>query len=542
MPVVQLSLNRRQPGEWHYQLGQELRPLRDEGVLIVGSGNLVHNLGMIEWGGGAFDWAERFDRLAAGLICPAEHAALADYRKLGADAGPGHPDQRALSAAALRPRGLAARRAGPVPCREGHPRLDLDAVGGHRLSATDLPLLTIPPDGAIVAAAMFTSSIAAPSSGADVLVQTPEQLAAVAAHLSAQSSFAIDTEADSFHSYFEKTCLIQIATPTAEFVIDPLAITDLSPLGPVFANPAIEKVFHAAEYDILILKRDYGFSFAGIFDTMAASKVLGYKRCGLSSLAQEMLGIAMDKGYQRADWSKRPLPPEFIEYARQDVRYLLELRRMLGEQLETRGRLVQAQEEFQRLTQVTWSKREFDPEGYQHIKESEYLDDGSRAILKELYLARDAEARRRDLPPFRIIPDSVLTALSQRRPTSTVDLNRLQIPGLTPLVVSRHGAWILAASRRGRQAPPQPLQRARSGHRRDDAERDRFEALRRWRKEQADREGVEPEVVVPRQALSALAHRPPADLAELAEVSGLGPWTVSEYGEQLLQVLGQAKG
>lgn len=388
---------------------------------------------------------------------------------------------------------------------------------------------------------MLMPTVAEPRADADVLVQTPAQLADAIAHLSAQPAFAIDTEADSFHSYFEKTCLIQVATSTAEYIIDPLALSDLSPLGPVLASPAIEKIFHAAEYDILILKRDYGFAFANIFDTMAASKVLGFKRCGLSALAQDLLNITLNKGYQRADWSRRPLPPEFIEYARQDVRYLLELRRLLGDQLTTRGRLAQAQDEFERLTHVTWSKREFDPEGYQHIRDSEYLDDASRAILKELYLARDAEARRRDLPTFRILPDSVLTELCQRRPATTSDLNRLQIPGLTPLVVSRHGAWMLAAIRRGRQAPPQPLRRARSGHRRDDAERDRFEALRRWRKEQAEREGVEPEVVVPRQALNALAHRPPADLAELASVSGLGPWTVSQYGDRILQVLGRTK-
>lgn len=374
------------------------------------------------------------------------------------------------------------------------------------------------------------------------MVTTPAELAEVVEHLSSQSSVAIDTEADSFHSYFEKTCLIQIASSQREYVVDPLALSDLSPLATVFADPRIEKVFHAAEYDILILKRDYGFSFQNIFDTMVASKVLGYKRCGLSALAEELLGVHLEKGFQRADWSRRPLTAELIHYARQDVRYLLELRRLLGEQLQARGRQSQAEEEFLRLTQVTWNKRGFDPEGYQAIKDAEYLDDASRAILRELYLARDAEARRRDVPPFRIVNDSVLVGISQRRPTSKTDLTRLQIPGLTPLVVERHGGWIIAAVRRGRQGPPQPFRRPRSGHRRDDAERARFETLRRWRKEQGEREGVEPEVILPRQALSAIAHQPPADLDELAAVSGLGPWTVGQYGEQLLQVLKQAKG
>ncbi len=369
------------------------------------------------------------------------------------------------------------------------------------------------------------------------LVTTLQQLSELAPLLASQPTIAIDTEADSFHSYFEKTCLIQIAYDGGDCVIDPLAFNDLSLLGPILADPGIEKVFHAAEYDILILKRDYGFSFTNIFDTMVASKVLGYKRCGLSGLAQDLLGLSLDKHFQRADWSQRPLAPDLLEYARQDVRYLLTLRRLLGDQLRERGRLPQAEEEFQRLTQVTWTKRAFDPDGFQFIKESEYLDDSSRAILKELYLARDAEARRRNLPPFRILSDGVLVALSQRRPTSANDLGRLQIPGLTPLVIGRHSPWLLTAIRRGRQAPPQPLRRNRPGHRRDEAERERFEALRRWRKEQADRESVEPEVVMPRQAMNALAQEPPADIEGLSAVSGLGPWTASRYGEDILKVL-----
>jgi ribonuclease D len=388
---------------------------------------------------------------------------------------------------------------------------------------------------------MLTSGNAPTVETGDVLVNTPAALAEMAVHLSSQSSLAFDTEADSFHSYFEKTCLIQIASAQREFVVDPLALGDLSVLGLIFASSQIEKIFHAAEYDILILKRDYGFTFVNIFDTMVATKVLGFKRVGLSALAQDMLGVALDKGFQRADWSRRPLQPELINYARQDVRYLLRLRSILGEQLVQKKRLAQAEEEFARLTQVTWTKRAFDPEGYQHLKEADFLDSGSRAVLRELYLARDSEARKRDMPVFRVMSDSLLIGLSQCRPTSALDLNRLQLPGLTPLVVNRHSVWILAAIRRGKESPPQPLRRVHSGHRRDDAERERFESLRRWRKEQADREGVEPEVVVPRQALSALAEQPPTTMEELAATSGLGPWTVEHYGEHILSVLNERR-
>lgn len=369
------------------------------------------------------------------------------------------------------------------------------------------------------------------------LITTTTGLARLVAILSARPCIAIDTEADSFYSYFEKTCLIQIAIPGQEFVIDPLALRDLSALGPILADPHIEKVFHAAEYDIMILKRDFGFSFANIFDTMVASKALGYKRCGLAALVQELLGITLDKRLQRANWARRPLTPQLLNYARQDVRYLLDLRTLLGEQLLARGRWPRAQEEFQRLTQVAWNRRGFDPEGYQRLPGAESLNGTARAVLRELHLARDAEARRRDVPPFRILSDTALLALSQSQPLHPDDLECSSLPGLSGSAIARHGRWILAAVQRGLQSPPQPPYRACPGPRRDEAERERFKALRRWRKEQSVKEGVDPEMIVPRRALSAIAHQPPRTMEELAAISGLGPWTLNRYGRQILEVL-----
>jgi len=271
------------------------------------------------------------------------------------------------------------------------------------------------------------------------LIATPARLAQMVAHLADQQRIALDTEANSFYSYFERTCLIQIATPGQEFVIDPLALDDLSALGPILANPHIEKVFHAAEYDIMILKRDFGFSFANIFDTMVASKALGYKQCGLAALVQELLGVMLNKRLQRANWGRRPLTPQLLNYARQDVRYLLDLRRILGEQLTAQGRWPRVLEEFQRLTQVSWNRRDFDPEGYQRLPGAESLNGTARAVLRELYLARDAEARHRNMPPFRILSNAALLALSQSQPTNLDDLKRLSLPGLSGLAIARHG-------------------------------------------------------------------------------------------------------
>jgi ribonuclease D len=135
------------------------------------------------------------------------------------------------------------------------------------------------------------------------------------AKLSAQSRIAVDTESNSLHAYRERVCLIQFSTPDTDFLVDPFSIRDMSPLAPVFANPAIEKIFHAAEYDLVCLRRDFGFKFTKLFDTMQAARILGYPFVGLDNILLEKFDIKIDKRHQKADWGARPLTPQQIDYA-----------------------------------------------------------------------------------------------------------------------------------------------------------------------------------------------------------------------------------
>ena len=164
--------------------------------------------------------------------------------------------------------------------------------------------------------------------------------------LSAQSRIAVDTESNSLHAYRERVCLIQFSTPDTDFLVDPFSIRDMSPLAPVFANPAIEKIFHAAEYDLVCLRRDFGFKFTKLFDTMQAARILGYPFVGLDNILLEKFDIKIDKRHQKADWGARPLTPQQIDYARQDTRYLFQLRDLLEGQLREKGRWALAQEDF----------------------------------------------------------------------------------------------------------------------------------------------------------------------------------------------------
>lgn len=164
--------------------------------------------------------------------------------------------------------------------------------------------------------------------------------------LSKSSTLSIDTESNSLYVYREQVCLLQISSNNTDYLIDTLALKDLSPLAPIFANPKQEKIFHAAEYDIICLKRDYGFTFANIFDTMVASRILGETAIGLGSLLLSRLGITVEKKYQRANWGIRPLTQSMLEYARHDSQFLDPLRIILEQELKERNLWDLALEDF----------------------------------------------------------------------------------------------------------------------------------------------------------------------------------------------------
>ena len=139
--------------------------------------------------------------------------------------------------------------------------------------------------------------------------------------LAREKTLAVDTEANSLYAYQEQVCLIQISTNTDDYIIDPLPLNDLTPLGDIFKDPGVEKIFHASEYDILIMNDDFEFEFRNLFDTMLAAQILGREKLGLDALLEEFIGIKVNKKYQRANWGKRPLTDDMLRYAQMDTHY-----------------------------------------------------------------------------------------------------------------------------------------------------------------------------------------------------------------------------
>lgn len=352
------------------------------------------------------------------------------------------------------------------------------------------------------------------------------------------SLLAVDTESNSLFAYTERVCLVQLSTRGHDLIIDPLAVDDMRPLGDLLADPAIETIFHAAEYDIISLKRDFGFGFANLFDTMLAARVCGWDKTGLGNILEEQFGVTVDKKHQRADWSRRPLPPDQLRYAQMDTHFLPMLRDRLYAELEAQNRLAEAREMFAALCALPAAESHFDAEGYWRIQAVRDLGLRQVAIARELYLLRDSIARRLNRPPFKVFTDRTLAALAEMVPRSLEDLR--SVAGLSTRLVHRDGAAILEAVARGRQAePPRPPQRRRPP---DPAIQERYEALHEWRKQRAAERGVESDVIVPRETLWALARQMPASLEELDDIPGLGPWRRAEYGAELLAMLERLNG
>lgn len=361
-----------------------------------------------------------------------------------------------------------------------------------------------------------------------------ESLQRLVSELESEPLLAVDTESNSLHAYRERVCLIQISSRDRDYIVDPLAIADMTPLKTLFANPAIEKIFHAAEYDLMCLQRDFGIRVNNLFDTMIAARICGYKQVGLNNLLAQHLGIQLDKSHQRDDWGQRPLPQDSLRYAQMDTHYLPDLRDLLSHELGANGHLAEAEETFVEISLNTppHDGRSFDPDGFWKIGMPNQLHHAEMAVLRELYLLREEIAEERDTPPFKVFSNKTLIDLARAMPVTSGDM--VGLDGMSPAQIRRYSRRITDAIRRGRRAtlpappshrpPPQDLT-------------DRYMVLHAWRKDKATSRGVESDVIISKQALWDLADKLPTTLEALETIPSIGPWRLQTYGEELLGVL-----
>ena len=362
-----------------------------------------------------------------------------------------------------------------------------------------------------------------------VWVATQIELSALVRDLAEQSSVAVDTESNSLHAYHEQVCLIQFSTEKIDYLVDPLALDDISSLGKIFASSGIEKIFHAAEYDLICLKRDFNFSVTNIFDTRWAVRVLGYARDGLDGLLKDKFDVQVNKKFQKADWGKRPLSAEQINYARLDTHYLLPLKKMLEAELEQKGLLQMACEDFERACDVEIPSAK--PVLWERMANNHDFSPRELTILKELYEARERIAEELDRPPFKVMGDMQLFDIARLTPQYLDELFGL---GLSNRQVMRWGKAVLQAVEKGQAGP---LVKPQQHERPDDAFLSRLDALKAWRKNTARQMGVESDVVLPRPLMERIAESAPNTMTELSDLLAGSPWRMARFGPQILKTV-----
>jgi ribonuclease D len=366
------------------------------------------------------------------------------------------------------------------------------------------------------------------------LVDRPESFGALMAEVRGAPLVALDTEAASFHRYHDRIYLIQLSTPSLTAVIDPLGVGSLAPIGALLADPAIEKVFHDADYDLRLFDKEFGFHARRLFDTRIAAQFLNEPGIGLGALLEKYFGVTADKRFQRADWSVRPLSPAMLDYAAGDTVNLCQLQSLLLTQLKAAGRLALVHEEFERLEGTRWTAAAADPAAdFLRMKGARVLDRRGLAVLAELHRWRSETAAALDRAEFRVMGNEVLIALSQHPVTTVDELTAVKGVGRD---LDRRGAEIVGAIARGLALPDADLPRFARTPRRvaDPGYELRVEALKKTRNRLAEQLVLAPGVLCPNGTLEAIALAEPESLEEMGRLAGVRRWQLEVLGPDLL--------
>ncbi len=378
--------------------------------------------------------------------------------------------------------------------------------------------------------------VAPPDPHTPIFLDTPESTARFLREISTTQEIAVDTEGASFHRYVDRIYLLQISTRDRSAIIDPLAVAQLDGLGALMERPDVEVVFHDADYDLRLLRQDYGWDVVRVFDTRVAAQLLGIRAFGLAALLDRYFGVKLEKKYQRADWSQRPLTPGMLEYASHDTMHLLDLRDRMRDDLERAGRLAWAEEEFGIVQNVRWSPD--DPgTAFLRIKGTRELNRRELAVFRELVRWRDGVAAELDRATFRVVGNEPLLELAHRRPTDRHDLGHVK--GMPRGIIEQRGAQVIEAIARGQAVPEAELPRFPKGRRWDrDPDFDaRVSALKTARDAVAHRLDMDPGVVCAKDRIEAVARRNPTTREGLEEVTELRQWQREVLGAQFLAAL-----
>ena len=369
------------------------------------------------------------------------------------------------------------------------------------------------------------------------MVETPGALRKAAGVLAGATIIALDLEADTLFHYGETLCLVQLSDGAQTWLVDPLRVTDLSPLASILGSTAIEKVLHGADYDLRLLRCHFGMTCFPVFDTELAARFISMSRSGLGDVLAERFGVVVNKKFQKRDWSQRPLPADMRFYAAADVHWLIRLAAMQKEDLAKLGRLVWVGEECDLLTHAPDRGRETGPL-FLGFKGAAFLDRRSLAILESILQVRETLAKQRDLPPFKVLDPDVIRQIVYQRPETDRELLRISCLGRRSETF--RGA-MLTAVRNALELPDERLPVYPRGAGRRPGYNPRFHArvqsLKEWRDRRAKVLGLDGSLVCTSGMIHALAMKYPVMPEALDQVEGLRNWQKREFGVEICDVL-----
>lgn len=370
------------------------------------------------------------------------------------------------------------------------------------------------------------------------LIDTPQALTPVLTLFRKCRALSLDIESNSFYRYRESTCLIQAATHDSVWIIDPLALRNLSPLGDVLSDPGIEKIFHNADYDLRSLDRDYGFRVHNIFDTSVAAAFLGLRTLGLDRVLEAYLDVKVEKhkSIQRSNWGRRPLPDAALNYAAQDVVHLFPLRNTLSELLGAVSRLDWVKEEFERLEAIRHTPPSDRESGWRDVKGIGKLTPGQKSVFRKLHAFRDQEARRKDRPPCKVLPNDILFRLA----VNPDDVSG-SLPGMPRNAPSEFLSGLRKAIEQGLALPPYREAAAPSLPREEQARiRDNLKQLKEWRARTAEPLGLDPPLIWPTRHLEVLARAPEVQMHNPLDDLGrpmVRSWQIRLFSKKLREAV-----
>jgi ribonuclease D len=367
-------------------------------------------------------------------------------------------------------------------------------------------------------------------------LDTPAAVSRWVSSISDAPLVALDTEGASFHRFVDRIYLLQVSTRDRTAVIDPLPIGSPTELGALVESPAVEIVFHDADYDLRLLQQDYGWQIRNVFDTRVAAQLLGIKAFGLAALLEKYFGIRLDKKHQRADWSMRPLTSDMLDYAALDTMYLPALRDELKSELEKKGRWSWAREEFTRLEATKWATED-EATAFMKMKGARDLNRRELAVLGELVKWRNSVAAEQDRATFRVLGNEPLFEIAKTHPRDRTALGAIK--GMPRGVLESRAPALLAAVERGLAIPDADLPRFPRGARWDrDPEFDaRVSAIKTVRDQIAERLDLDTGVLCSRDRMEAVARAKPTTIEDFDNITELRRWQVEVLAEGFLKAL-----